>query len=76
MTELQEAQFKRVIDRLVHDNKSLRDLVRWQVAENKRLSDALGYVSRMKVFPDAQTNQFTLTTAIQIAKGAIREEKE
>jgi len=42
-------------------------------AEIKRLREALGNVSRMKVFPDAQTNQFTLTTAIQIAKGAIRE---
>ena len=37
MSELQEAQFKKVIDRLLDDNKALRDLVDWQSAENQRL---------------------------------------
>ncbi len=76
MSELQEAQFKRVIDRLLDDNKALRDLVDWQAAENKRLREALGNVSRMKVFPDPQINQFTLATAIQIASAALGEGKE
>jgi len=43
MTELQEAQFIRVIDRLVNDNKSLRDLVDFQTKENERLRETLLY---------------------------------
>ena len=41
MSEAQEAQFKKVIDRLLDDNKALRDLVDWQAAENKWLREAL-----------------------------------
>ena len=44
--------------------------------EIKRLREALGNVSRMKVVPDAQINQFTLATAIQIARAALGEGKE
>lgn len=43
--------------------------------EIERLREALGNVSRMKVFPDAQTNQFTLATAIHIARAALGEGK-
>lgn len=71
-----EAQFKKVTEHLINDNKALRDLVDWQAEENQRLRDVLGNISRMKVFPDAQTNQFTLATAIQIANAALREGKE
>ena len=51
-------------------------LIRSLKDEIERLREALGNVSRMKVFPDAQTNQFTLATAIQIACAALGEGKE
>jgi hypothetical protein len=44
--------------------------------EIERLREALGKVSRMKVFPDPQINQFTLATAIQIASAALEEGEE
>lgn len=44
MSELQEAQFKRVIDRLLDDNKALRDLVDFQATEKERLRGLLSSV--------------------------------
>jgi hypothetical protein len=41
---------EKVINRLVADNKALRDLVDWQAADNKRLRDAL------RPFAKASTN--------------------
>lgn len=38
-----EAQFKKVTEHLINDNKALRDLVDWQAAENQRLREALQF---------------------------------
>jgi len=51
----------------------MQDVMREEI---ERLREALGNVSRMKVFPDPQINQFTLATAIQIACAALGEGKE
>lgn len=67
MSELQEAQFKKVIDVLLSDNKALRGVVDWQAADNKRLRDALWLIDN-----DANS----LHDAVKIARAALGEGKE
>jgi len=70
MSELQEAQFKKVIDRLLDDNKALRDLVDWQAAENKRLREALRDIIAI---PNSEAAQGIMKV---IARAALGEGKE
>ncbi len=66
MTELQEAQFIRVIDRLVNDNKSLRDLVDFQTKENERLREALADIANIiNPYEDGDTMQEIARAALE-----------
>jgi cell division protein FtsB len=66
MTELQEAQFIRVIDRLVNDNKSLRDLVDFQTKENERLREALADIANIiNPYEDGGTMQEIARAALE-----------
>jgi cell division protein FtsB len=61
---------ERVINKLVADNKALRDLVDWQAAENKRLREALADIANIiNPYEDGDTMQ-------EIARAALGEGKE
>ena len=76
MTELQEAQFIRVIDRLVNDNKSLRDLVDFQTKENERLREALREIGE-KLTPEKYEYENCVETYCgELARAALGEGKE
>jgi len=61
-----EAQFKKVTEHLINDNKALRDLVDWQAAEINRLRDALWLI---------ENDAHDLEDAVRIAR-AVLEGKE
>ena len=65
---------ERVINKLVADNKALRDLVDWQAAEDKRLRDALREIAEGDR-PD-NDEQFCVGYWGATARAALEEGKE
>ena len=71
-----EAQFKKVTEHLINDNKALRDLVDWQAAENQRLREALREIGK-KLSPEKYDNEVCLETYCgELARAALGEGKE
>lgn len=61
---------ERVINKLVADNKALRDLVDWQAAENKRLREALREIAQSQPSDSEQAFKFKM-----LARAALEEGK-
>ena len=74
-----EAQFKKVTEHLINDNKALRDLVDWQAEEINRLREALREVVEAwdwwQVDPHDRCSSVP-SKAIDAARAALGEEKE
>lgn len=71
-----EAQFKKVTEHLINDNKALRDLVDWQAADNKRLREALLEIGE-KLTPEKYEYENCLETYCgELARTALGEGKE
>lgn len=69
-----EAQFKKVTEHLINDNKALRDLVDWQAAENQRLREVLREIAEGDR-PD-NDKQFCVGYWGATARAALEEGKE
>jgi hypothetical protein len=51
--------------------QELQARIRELEAERERLLEAVGCVSRMRLFPDNQVNNMTLSAAIRLADAAL-----
>jgi hypothetical protein len=65
-----------VINKLVSDNKALRDLVDWQAADNKRLREALHYYADKSHWHVKYGDTYILVDEGRIARAALGEGKE
>lgn len=76
MSEITQAQFERVIERLADNNKALHDLVDFHAKENDRLREALREIGE-KLTPEKYEYENCLETYCgELARAALGEGKE
>jgi hypothetical protein len=77
MSEITQAQFERVIERLADNNKALHDLVDFHAKENDRLREALRYYAKNH-YPNVNDGPWGLNSNDwgDVARAALGEGKE